>query len=256
MDYRSIFLSASYGRKVASTRWRSAPRALKALRNSCRRTADWRGLSNPFDVSAALKASASYLRDLRARFGNLGLAAAAYNAGPQRVQDWLSARGGLPKETRHYVQIVTGHSAEEWTGGTTRANLELPEPMPCRDVAKVWFSNGGEVGRWYREGTRKQLLPKPNPAGAFNLSAVPPKPRHWRHFNNCRRRIRIFRWHVSRSLSNPKSERAVPGIVCVSLPTVAARPRSCALASGRRAAAAWCSAIEVALLPSSTCDIC
>jgi hypothetical protein len=30
------FLSASYGKKVASTRWRSAPRALKALRNSCR----------------------------------------------------------------------------------------------------------------------------------------------------------------------------------------------------------------------------
>ena len=102
-------------------------------------TADWRGLSNPFDVSAALKASASYLRDLRARFGNLGLAAAAYNAGPQRVQDWLSARGGLPKETRHYVQIVTGHSADEWTGGTNRANLELPEPMPCREVPKVGF---------------------------------------------------------------------------------------------------------------------
>ena len=80
---------------------------------------DWRGLSNPFDVIAALKASASYLRDLRDRFGNLGLAAAAYNAGPQRVQDWLAARGGLPKETRRYVEIVTGHSAEEWSGGTT-----------------------------------------------------------------------------------------------------------------------------------------
>jgi soluble lytic murein transglycosylase-like protein len=78
------------------------------------RTADWRGLSNPFDVTAALKASASYLHDLRNRFGNLGLAAAAYNAGPQRVQDWLLARGGLPKETRRYVQIVTGHSAEVW----------------------------------------------------------------------------------------------------------------------------------------------
>ena len=65
--------------------------------------------------------------------------AAAYNAGPQRVQDWLSVRGGLPKETRQYVQIVTGHSAEEWTGGTARANLELPEPMPCSDVAKFGF---------------------------------------------------------------------------------------------------------------------
>jgi hypothetical protein len=99
-------------------------------------TAEWRGLNNPFDVIAALKASASYLGDLRNRYGNLGLAAAAYNAGPQRVQDWLLARGGLPKETRHYVQIVTGHSAEEWSGGTAHANLALPTPVPCKDVAK------------------------------------------------------------------------------------------------------------------------
>jgi hypothetical protein len=38
--------------------------------------AGWRGLSDPIDVSAALMASASYLRDLNKRFGNLGLAAA------------------------------------------------------------------------------------------------------------------------------------------------------------------------------------
>ena len=43
---------------------------------------------------------------------------------------------GLPNETRRYVQIVTGHSAEEWTGGTTRANLSLPEPVPRTDVVK------------------------------------------------------------------------------------------------------------------------
>ena len=101
------------------------------------RTADWRGLSNPFDVSAALKASAAYLRDLRSRFGNLGLAAAAYNAGPQRVQDWLSARGGLPEETRHYVQIVTGHSAEEWSSRTTQEDRTLSERVPCSDVVKT-----------------------------------------------------------------------------------------------------------------------
>src|SRR6476469_1592754 len=116
-----------------------SPKGAQGIAQFMPRTADWRGLSNPFDVNAALKASASYLRDLLTRFGNLGLAAAAYNAGPQRLQDWLSGHGGLPKETRQYVQIITGHSAEEWTGGATRANLELPEPMPCRDVPKVGF---------------------------------------------------------------------------------------------------------------------
>ena len=100
------------------------------------RTADWRGLMDPFDSIAALKASASYLGDLRNRFGNLGLAAAAYNAGPQRVQDWLVGRGSLPKETRSYIQIVTGHSAAEWSGGAAQSNLALPEGVPCSQMAK------------------------------------------------------------------------------------------------------------------------
>src|ERR1700722_5129427 len=113
-----------------------SPKGAQGIAQFMPKTADWRRLSDPFDVSAVLVASASYLRDLSKRFGNLGLAAAAYNAGPQRVQDWLSARVGLPKETRRYVQIVTGHSAEEWTGGTTRASLSLPEPVPCTDVVK------------------------------------------------------------------------------------------------------------------------
>src|SRR5215831_8760223 len=53
-------------------------------------TADYRGLVDPFDPIEALKNSARYLRDLKARFGNLGLAAAAYNAGPGRVSSWLA----------------------------------------------------------------------------------------------------------------------------------------------------------------------
>ena len=112
-----------------------SPKGAAGIAQFMPRTAEWRGLGNRFDVIAALKASASYLRDLRNRFGNLGLAAAAYNAGPQRVQDWLFGQGALPKETRRYVQIVTAHSAEEWSGRTTQANLTLPDPVPCWDVA-------------------------------------------------------------------------------------------------------------------------
>ena len=48
-------------------------------------TAAERGLLNPFDPVQALPKSAEFLRDLRTQFGNLGLAAAAYNAGPRRV---------------------------------------------------------------------------------------------------------------------------------------------------------------------------
>jgi len=64
----------------------------------------------------------------------LAFAAAAYNAGPRRVRDWLEGRGGLPSETQRYVEIITGHPAEEWakageagSSGTSRAL----SPMTC-----------------------------------------------------------------------------------------------------------------------------
>jgi soluble lytic murein transglycosylase-like protein len=70
-------------------------------------TANERRLLDPFDPVQALPKSAEYLNELRGQFGNLGLAAAAYNAGPRRVQDWLDGKGGMPAETRNYVVAIT-----------------------------------------------------------------------------------------------------------------------------------------------------
>jgi hypothetical protein len=77
-------------------------------------TAAERDLDDPFDPVQALPKAAAFLRDLRGEFGNLGLAAAAYNAGPQRVRDWIGGTRTLPDETRRYVHAITGHSADEW----------------------------------------------------------------------------------------------------------------------------------------------
>ena len=43
---------------------------------------------------------------MRSQFGNLGLAGAAYNAGPRRVQEWLAGSGPMPQETRNYVPCI------------------------------------------------------------------------------------------------------------------------------------------------------
>jgi transglycosylase-like protein with SLT domain/sporulation related protein len=83
-------------------------------------TAAERGLLDPFDPIQALPKSAEFLRELRSQFGNLGLAAAAYNAGPQRVRDWMAGRRTLPAETRNYVLAITGISADEWAAGGKR----------------------------------------------------------------------------------------------------------------------------------------
>lgn len=76
-------------------------------------TARERGLANPFDPEAAIPASAKLLADLQRQFGNLGLAAAAYNAGPGRVNGFLTS-GSLPAETRAYVLFITGRDAQDW----------------------------------------------------------------------------------------------------------------------------------------------
>ena len=94
------------------------------------------GLRNPFDPLQAIPASAKFLRKLHNQFGNLGLAAAAYNAGGGRIEKWLSRRGPLPKETRAYVKIITGHKAEVWTDeeNTVYMPTDLPQKAPCEGV--------------------------------------------------------------------------------------------------------------------------
>jgi hypothetical protein len=77
-------------------------------------TAALRGLQDPFNPAEALMASAEYLADLGASFGNIGLVAVAYNGGEARAGRFVAREGGLPLETRAYVQAITGHSAETW----------------------------------------------------------------------------------------------------------------------------------------------
>lgn len=97
-----------------------------------------RGLSNPFDPLAALPESAEFLKEHVKYFGNLGLAAAAYNGGARRVTEWLARRGKLPEETRNYVKVITGHEPEKWIDGKEiTLAVDLPRNAPCDGVADL-----------------------------------------------------------------------------------------------------------------------
>jgi soluble lytic murein transglycosylase-like protein len=97
-----------------------------------------RGLLNPFDALSALPHSGRFLKEHLQYFGNLGLAAAAYNAGARRVTDWLARRGKLPDETRQYVKIITGQEPERWTENhEIELALALPRQNPCDGVADL-----------------------------------------------------------------------------------------------------------------------
>lgn len=101
-------------------------------------TANEHGLINPFEPIHAIYTAGKFLRRLQDQYRNLGATAAAYNAGPGRVNEWLARRRGLPAETRAYVKIITGHRADQWASAEARHNPEIrlmPAKAPCAEVA-------------------------------------------------------------------------------------------------------------------------
>src|SRR5262249_41134751 len=82
---RVIWQESRFQPGVVGPRTRSGDRA-QGIAQFMPRTAAERGLLDPFDPVQALPKSAEFLRELADQFGNLGLAAAAYNAGPGRLR--------------------------------------------------------------------------------------------------------------------------------------------------------------------------
>jgi hypothetical protein len=112
-------------------------------------TASWHGLTDPFDPIESLQHAASYLRELRDQFGNLGLAAAAYNAGPGRVSAWLASHGPLPGETRNYVAVITGWTVDDWASPSPPQNAEttVPPGVPCTRLANLILAPRAQAQR-------------------------------------------------------------------------------------------------------------
>jgi hypothetical protein len=147
------------------------------------------GLANPFDPLEAISASAKFLRELYEQFGNLGLAAAAYNGGPKRVLDWMASRGNLPAETRTYVLSITGRPAEQWVTKIDNTSFKIPARTPCQSFASLWEWSSAGTGQLtpYLLDIATVPLPPKNPMSAgieekggdqpkTNVTTVQPKP--------------------------------------------------------------------------------
>ena len=149
-----------------------SPKGAQGIAQFMPGTAKLRGLDDPFDPPKALAASAAYLAELRQGFGNLGLAAAAYNAGEERVRKWLARQVGLPYETQDYVLSITGHSHEEWKAETAdfaipaigkagRLRRAMPKPRHARTFAAAVQHENVPTGN---PGASSSLAAFPNPA--------------------------------------------------------------------------------------------
>ncbi|MDZ5698106.1 lytic transglycosylase domain-containing protein [Chelativorans sp. M5D2P16] len=161
-----------------------SPKGAEGIAQFMPGTAALRGLKDAFDIGQAIPASAAYLADLAKKYGNLGLAAAAYNAGEGRVSRWLSAGGFLPLETEDFVLDILGEPADRFAEGTHSHTIpplkpHTPFDEACRDLpasgavtiamanvpVKPWgiqvaghFRRDVAVRQWERLRTRHQAL--------------------------------------------------------------------------------------------------
>jgi hypothetical protein len=140
VDYfaRVIWQESRFQPGVVGPRTRSGERA-QGIAQFMPGTAAERRLLDPFDPVEALPKSAAFLAELRDQFGNLGLAAAAYNAGPRRLRDFMAGTRPLPAETRNYVMAITGRSVDDWKRITKAGGAAPAQPAVagCHDLVAL-----------------------------------------------------------------------------------------------------------------------
>jgi len=108
-----------------------------------------------FSPSVNIQLGSHYLAGMKSRFnGNMALAAAAYNAGPHRVNQWLSrtpfdSNGAIwleaiPfHETRHYVQNIMEYtSVYEWRQQKQLSSITSRVNSYRREVSYLRMSEG------------------------------------------------------------------------------------------------------------------
>jgi hypothetical protein len=144
-------------------------------------TANEFGLRDPFDPLASINASARFLRQLRDQFGNLGLAAAAYNAGGGKIRKWLNGQTSLPEETQNYVRIITGQPAKRWTVAQPLAvSVALPQKAPCDGVEGLSRTAATALHEVKLTGLAMELLEQAAAAQRARIAAARAA-RHKRH---------------------------------------------------------------------------
>lgn len=121
-----------------------SPKGAQGLMQLMPSTAFDMGVVNPFNPEENIEGGTKYLKFLLEKFnGNLILALAAYNAGPQRVEK-INSVPSIP-ETREYVRRVINQYSGKTGGTMTVASISEPDPPRIKKIVRkdgtVLFTN-------------------------------------------------------------------------------------------------------------------
>ena len=106
-------------------------------------TASDMGATNPRDPTQNVYAGAKYLSGLLDKYGTPELALAAYNSGPQRVDDWIAGKTpSLPAETLAYVpKVVAAYRQATASATSTSAGPPASYQVASADTGAISDAN-------------------------------------------------------------------------------------------------------------------
>lgn len=121
--------------------------------------------NDPFDKRDNIIAGAAYLREMFDRYGNVAAMLAAYNAGPGRYDEYLSAGRPLPAETRAYVAALAPIlSGEPLPDGATSASA-IPSDWRDAPLFVARFGDISEAQSVQSNGSMGEDPATPSPSG-------------------------------------------------------------------------------------------
>lgn len=127
---------------------------------------------DPTNPEENIRGGIAYLRKMMEKYNDPVLAAAAYNAGPGRVDRALKGEGlgALPRETRMYIAgLADGGEVKSYqVGGNTEEDEELLPPME----AKSSQADVRKVDQAIEKAAKKPAVPMPKQSSQAEVRAV------------------------------------------------------------------------------------
>ena len=146
---------------------------------------------DPYDPHNNILAGTAYLREMYDIYGSPGFLA-AYNAGPWRLDDYLSNNRPLPDETRRYVAMIGPNIVGVYPNRRSPADdyamnalpIEIPRGTRYGRAVQLASNRGGGGRMPMRGPVQVAQLPQPPRAEAeplpqqYALAVPPPPPSH------------------------------------------------------------------------------